>query len=93
MISRPNPNDERAAAFYQESGFIRLNDKRMLLPMKEVTRGLNNGLSIHFECPFSCAVVGRDGDNASTKRRASSAVSRTTFPGDELFGGLARNGR
>jgi len=35
-----DPKDERAAAFYQEFGFIRLNDKRMVLPMKEVTRML-----------------------------------------------------
>ena len=33
-----NPKDERAAAFYQGFGFIRLNDRRLILPMKAVAR-------------------------------------------------------
>jgi predicted N-acetyltransferase YhbS len=33
-----DPKDERAAAFYQGFGFIRLNDRRLTLPMKDVAR-------------------------------------------------------
>jgi GNAT superfamily N-acetyltransferase len=33
-----DPKNERAAAFYAEFGFVRLNDRRMVLPMKDVER-------------------------------------------------------
>ena len=35
-----DPRDEQAAAFYQEFGFIPLNDRRMVLSMRYVTRVL-----------------------------------------------------
>lgn len=35
-----DPKDEPAARFYAEFGFVRLNDRRMILSMRDVARGL-----------------------------------------------------
>jgi predicted N-acetyltransferase YhbS len=35
-----DPKDERAARFYAEFGFVRLNDRRMILSMRDVERVL-----------------------------------------------------
>ena len=38
-----DPKDKRAGSFYGEFGFIRLNDRRMVLPMKDVAQLLRTG--------------------------------------------------